>query len=504
MKSEKYLIQLLYYVLILLLLFVIIVSFCYPENNLLSGTMVFVSACFFGLLMLGGWLWTRIYYKVSKMEPCLYYMLLFLLGMLLFIVSSGRSALNTNTLVDYSVLYYTAGEYADGKYPEESSYYFSYFSHYNNNLRPMILLSWLFRLASFFRVSRFHFLLFVVCMQVVLVAWSMGVLVSNKSNKTWRVPMLLLLVTMLPLWCMTAAFYTDTMSMGLCIISMALLKILCENCAKLKVKKCGVAIFILSLLIIAFFVVLSIFWKITSLIPFIAYAVAIILCKEKNYSKLVAFSLIVILIELGIFSCIFNSYESVQMAGHTSDPLLSWVAIGMKGDGTWAENSEFVHTLHKMNNTAEKRAYTKIYIEENLGSFWDINHIVRKVCRNFADGNLDVKIFTPIEDDGSIFWDMFNPWGKWYWRVSQYNFCYLEVVYFALFFGVIVNLIELNKGKKIDFLLLSTHISFLGMFVFLMIWEANSRQLYNQMPMLLLGVILFVQKIFPLKEKEIC
>lgn len=500
MRDKNHLIMLLYYIIIIVLLFVIVISFRYPGSNLSSFSMIMTSViCLVVFMLLCRW-WERIYIRVEKIEPYVYYLLLFLLGGMLFFVCSSRSTLHTNTLADYTVLYHTAGEFADGRMPSESSYYFNYFSNYDNNLRPMLMLSWLFKAADLIQVSRFHFVLFWVCLQVIGVAWGMGILVSKKENREWRLPTLLLFSLMLPMWCFSAVFYTDTMSMGLAVIAMAIVKVIYERQLDRCRDKKNICTFALLILLASILVALATVWKVTAIIPLIAFVMASILCKEKRFIKIEVLLLIGSISVGGLFSGIFNTYSIVQETKNTSDPLISWVAIGMKGNGTWGENSDFVHELHEREDTSAKLEFTKAYILENIDSFWDVDHILRKACRNFADGNLEAYIFTPVEDDGSVIWSMFNAWGKWSWRVSQVNFCYLEMIYLTLFLGAVVSLYQLYKGNKSDLLLLSTHISFLGIFIFLMMWEANSRQLYNQMPMLILGEMLFVQKVFDCKR----
>ena len=133
-------------------------------------------------------------------------------------------------------------------------------------------------------------------------------------------------------------------------------------------------------------------------------------------------------------------------------------------------------------------------MKEHQDSFFDREHLVRKVCRNFANGNLGVSEFLYIEeDDGTLIWDLFSPWGSRYWRTSQYCFCYLASMYLLLLLGMLQCIRNLWKGKELPPLLMICQLSFFGIFVFLMLWEANSRQLYNQMPGILLGGILSIE-----------
>ena len=53
--------------------------------------------------------------------------------------------------------------------------------------------------------------------------------------------------------------------------------------------------------------------------------------------------------------------------------------------------------------------------------------------------------------------------------------------------GVVSCIYNTIQGKEIPLMLMICQLAFAGMFLFLMFWEANSRQLYNQMPGMILG-----------------
>lgn len=467
----------------------ILLTLLKPANNLLTPPMVLCSIISLALFICGGFLWNKIYFYIQKYEPFLYYAILFSWTVFLFLISSGRITDGSNTLTDYVVVFSAANKLADNNALDTTSYIYNYFLHYNNNLKPMILLSWLFRLASSLHISRFYFVLFLVCIQVLLTVWSIGILCTTEKDKTWRFPALVLFGMLLPLYCMTAHFYTDTMSMGLPIISLALLKI---SHFKQLHASLQYGLNILAALLVA----LSIFWKITSIIPLIAIAIAHFIYKPKDTNYRCLSFVIALIFITTIFTQTFNKYDISLQSQKTCDPLLSWVALGLKGDGSWSDNREFVTHMHNtMSDTTQKLDYTKAYILENQKYFFDTEHLIQKLRRNFSDGNLMTRQFTTSYDDNTIFWDIYNHWGEYYWRTSQISFCYLETIYMCLFIGSIINMVNLYRSKNFDILLFSTHLSFLGIFIFLMLWEACSRQLYNQMPMLILGSVLLVKNI---------
>ena len=68
-------------------------------------------------------------------------------GVLLYVVSLSRQG-NENTLLDYTYVYRDALNLANGRELEDTNYFLTY----SNNLKPMLLLSVLFRMALLTRL----------------------------------------------------------------------------------------------------------------------------------------------------------------------------------------------------------------------------------------------------------------------------------------------------------------------------------------------------------------
>ncbi|MFR8791978.1 hypothetical protein [Gallintestinimicrobium sp.] len=123
------------------------------------------------------------------------------------------------------------------------------------------------------------------------------------------------------------------------------------------------------------------------------------------------------------------------------------------------------------------------YIRENRSEFWNPVHLRKKASYNFANGNLGASAFLNVEySDGTLLWEMFSPWGKYYWRTCQYCFCYLVSMYVLLLIGMILSLRNIIRDQEPPVMLMICQLGFIGIVVFLMFWEASGRQMYNQMP----------------------
>ncbi len=468
-----------YSILILVMLLLLGTVLRYPENHLISWQMILGVTAGTVILLFAGALWNKIYAVIGRRNS-LYMAALILFGMLLYLVSLSRRG-NENTLVDYMYVYQDAMNLATGKDLENTNYFLTY----SNNLKPMLLLSVLFRMALTMDVFPFYFVLLRNVILVLLVACACGYLAERDGDTRWRFPILLTFVLLLPLWEMTAAFYTDSMSFGMGILALAFLK-KAGTCRKKQIR-------ILWTMIAAAVAVLAGVWKITAVIPLIACAV-ILLWQKVSVDRRIVLLFGISAVVLGTVVHIWaNTYEITRKAAVTANPVVSWVALGMKEDGSWTNNTEFVDRMYEFSTRQEKQQYSMEYIRENRSEFLNPEHLRKKAGYNFGNGNMGASAFLNVEqNDGTLLWEMFSPWGKYYWRTCQYCFCYLVSMYVLLLIGMILSLRNIIRDQEPPVMLMICQLGFIGIVVFLMFWEASGRQLYNQMPGILLGSVLSI------------
>lgn len=478
-EMHKALTALAYIVMLTGMTLLLAVVFRYPQNHLIPRQMIpGVGICVIALLAAGA-LWNKIYSLIGKRTP-LYLLALAIFGVLLYITSLSRQG-NENTLVDYTYVYRDAMNLATGGTLE----YTDYFVTYSNNLKPMLLLSVWFRVAVLLGISPFHFVLLRNVLLVLLVVWACGYLTEQKGDCRWRFPILLTFAFLLPLWDMVSVFYTDSMSFGLGILTLALLK----KAGSAKINRGKTLWSVLAGAV----TVLAIIWKITAIIPLIACTMILLWQREKS-DRHVILSFVVSVIVFGVGLQLWaNTYDVTRKAAVTANPVISWVALGMKEDGSWTNNTELVEQMYQFSTKEEKQQYCVEYIRENKADFFNAEHLRKKASYNFANGNLGASAFLNVEqNDQTLIWEMFSPWGSYYWRTSQYCFCYMVAMYVLLFLGMLFVLRDVVTDRKPSTLLMICHLGFFGIVVFLMLWEASGRQLYNQMPGILLGGVLSI------------
>lgn len=534
-----------YIVFTILTLGLLILSISRPQNYLSSARMGIQTVIFATLFVGIVFLWKRFSpYILSSMKVFLpvaaaYWILLYLI-----LVIHGNAY---HVVGDYEILYISALEMADG---QELSFT-HYFMTYGNNVGPMLLLAGIFRLSHLVGLNEFYPALFLSTLTVIGSIWAVGELLSdggilfpvNKVNcifagredcvfageknrsKNMRIPVLVFTAFCLPLYVFTGAFYTDTLSFGLGVIAVALMKL------SLRKKKAW------WLMIPAGVVtVLGAVWKITALIFIIAVAIVWLISllsgkkknvknkekkadikegiKEENkeekkvekaaenretegtteekygnkiWGKLAVYALTVATLAI-LVSVIFRGFSIYRDAKQYANPTSAWLALGMRGNGSYSENVEFSDAVNELSSKEEKSAYIKAYMKEHANEAFSLNHILSKAQNNFAGGTFTCSDFTVNTSGHSILWELMDPGGRYYYGASGYAFSYVAMMYLLFFLGGICALIRLFQGKNgLPFMKVAADLSFFGLFLFLMIWESNNRQLYNQLPVMILA-----------------
>lgn len=470
---------------------VVFLSITQPQHNLFVwqmligtalGTLVFIGAFF---------LWDHIPCKQSKKNAFLYVFLLILYGVLLYLVScANRNA--PWSLVDYGHVWNAASELSAGK-PISAE---NYFKTYANNIKPMLYLSVLFKIAKLLHINDpFYFVLFFSVMEILGAVLSVNILAGNsKENQVKnRIPILFLFIFTLPIWANVQAFYTDGMTFITGIITLALIKLCLESSSRIKA--------VLLLTIAGIFAGIGASIKITILIPilagFIIFCFSNPIWREWRYILLFILCTIIV---YGLTSLWAEKFTIWEAAKNTSEPIIDWVALGMKGNGSYGDNLDYINFVTTLSSKHEKIEYTLQYIWENRSDFWNCPHLVQKIRYNFASGSFGIKDFTYYAlKEHNLIWELFSPWGKYYWRTSQLCFCYIFSIYTIYTLGAAVTLYNIFKKSELSPVKAIADLTILGNFIFLMIWEANNRQLYNQLPVILLGAIMNVHQIIELK-----
>lgn len=460
----------------------IVISLMKPQDNLFSWQMILGVIGFTVLLFLVFVIWKKVCAKINK-ASWLFTLLTVLFGLSLFIVSCiGRN--DPASSDDYGRVWNAAQSLARGEEIQDAYY----LMNYSNNIKPMLLLYLTFKLAiSIGLDDPFYIILLINVIGVIASIIGIQYLLDNDKGRRFSIPIIGCYLCCLPIWAMTQTFYTDAMSISISVVIIALAKkvLSCES------KKTSILLCFLMGIILT----LGISIKVTILIPVIAASMVYFLMRNGSLNKQIFGYLGCVLVSFVISYIIFNiwsnTFEITKASKLTEDPVITWIGLGLKADGSFHGNKDYIYTVHGFETKAEKLEYCKAYIRDNFRYFFNGEHIVAKIRCTYASGHLGSAEFSFIaKNKDNILWQLFSPWGKFYWRASQIGFCYLHALFSVCFFGNIVTVYRFIKSKEVSKTLMMLDLSILGYFIFLLIWEANNRQLYNMLPILIGAAIL--------------
>ena len=523
-----------------------ILSIARPQNYLSSARMGIQTVVFAFLFVGVMYLWRR-FAPAFLSSPKVFIPLAAVYWIFLYLVCAIHG--NAYHVVgDYEILYISALELADGK---ELSFA-HYFMTYGNNVGPMILLAGIFRICHMLRINEFYPTLVVTSATVAGSIWAVGELLTggvlsektvtgkNASKETkaslkemrkvnYRIPVLIFTAFCLPVYVFTGAFYTDTFSFGLGVIAIALIKLSFtgKNAEWLMIPA-------------GFITVIGGIWKVTTLIFLIAVFLTWVLYSVSNHKPkgnglkreakkgmikriiLYAASTAVFAI---FFSLVFSFFTIYRDSKQYANPTSAWLALGMRGNGSYAENVEFSDAVNALSTKEEKSAFVKEYIKNHISESFTLEHILSKAQNNFSGGTFTCSDFTANPSGHSILWEMMDPGGRYYYGCSGYAFSYVAMMYLFFAVGGVCAIIRLVKGDSdseespgktgqeegkeistvcgLPFFKIAADVSFFGLFVFLMIWESNNRQLYNQLPVMILGLFSGVDFLLESAERMI-
>lgn len=481
-----------------MVLTVMIVSLSKPQHNLIpsqTAVLVVVAACSF----VGVYAFLAF---ISKKFEVLYSDKVFVSLALIWgavLLLSGIFCRNSSvSFYDYEICYRSAYEYATGGTVTDGMY----FSVYPHNWKCVLVLSLIMKAGMGIGFKDpYYFLLMVNVVLLEGMLFSCKYFLNAFTGKKNPGALMLLVIfgINLPVYAYAQTFYTDGASMPFAVMGMAVFHKAFSGKSS-KWLKAG--LYVLSGILISACETM----KITGIICVIAAVMVYVFSgKVKESFKKVLSGVLFAAAGLCLFSFVMESasqkcswYRDKELY---ADPMTAWVGMGLTADGTYYENREFRIALDEAEYLADKDAFAKEYIRENISGLWNGEHIVAKMRVNFASGNLGAGDFARYSyGEDNLLNRMFNYDGDLYWYACKYNMIMMFQIYLVMAVGGLVALIrsfrcgkeEASDGWGVDggrWLLSVTELTFIGYFVFLFFWEANNRQLFNMLPVLMVGYV---------------
>ena len=459
----------------LVILFVLVVCITKSENHLPISKMILLPTLFhlfFLLIYLCKCKLTICSESISFLSEKLPSIYMFCYGIALYCLSIyGRS----EPIHDQAALYQGALFFA--KLSESAPW--EYFARCNNNIMPSIILGILFRIGSFGNTcDPFYFAALINVLQIIITMYFLFKLISKRGSLFYAwVGILLFSLYILPQAAHCMSLYTDAMSFCFGIVGFYLWEkyISADNSLP----------FLSKTLLLGILFGLAAIIKVTAIIPLVAIAGYTIIMKNPKAFHITICTLLISILFFLLCGRLTTLLPSENLRDMYGTPKWSyWIGIGLQGNGGYSDNQDYATHLNTLYGIAEKEAWSKQYIKDNLLQFVDKHHIVSKLRYNFANGALGSGTFVQMTDPNNIFYKLMHYDGDSFWRYSLIMTGVMYFVYSCIFLAIISNF---YKAGPIDSTLVVSLLSIFGISLYVMIFEANNRQLFNHLPWFILA-----------------
>lgn len=367
-----------------------------------------------------------------------------------------------------------------------------YYARYPNNQFWLLCLVYLFKAigrlignADILVFKRITMALSVIVIQIAVefIYRSAGIVFSAK--KAFLAGIISLLCA--PLYLYSQFFYTDIP----CILSVSIMMFLCLKLQKSESGKVRILCCVLLGIVGAF----SYFIKVTSFIIFAAIIIGLLFSKI-NFRQFLCFSLVSVTVLSATILAVKKTNEPIyenkfglteELKEENEFPPTHWIMMGLGYGGFSQEDVNFTASF----NTYDKRKEATINEAkkrvENYGAKGFLKHTFHdKVIRTFGNSTLagsDYAGRTPLYPN-NILSRLFTDRGD----LFSFGSIPCRIYYIFMMLGVLFSAIEgiKKKNSESNKMLLAGRIAIFGIYLFMLIWECNSRYLLIFTPVLIL------------------
>lgn len=383
---------------------------------------------------------------------------------------------------DFAKLYTTAYGYVKNPSIVSKDYY----ARYPNNLFWLSFLILIYKsLEAMFGPIEYQTFVHVCMVLSCICVFLSVVLIQKTAKRLWNEKKAfyvgLISCTFLPFFLYSQYFYTDTPTILLIsILLYVYFRIDSQNTA-------------IKLVLAAIIGVLSGLIFKSKIISFIIVFAIIIDSLTKHYKKLLYWGMLVLsiacaLITIWTLKGFEKSYINISEEQKTKleFPSTHWVMMGFNknSDGGYIQ-SDVDYTCSFNTKDAKRKANIKIINKrlKNMGLAGSAKHIlVVKTYRVWSDGSMAGREYVsrnPLHKE-SLVYNIMSRKGKYH----LISYAYANTFYLLLLLGMIISTISSikNKNYRLNFL----RLSLIGIFIFMLVWECNSRYLLTFIPPMLL------------------
>lgn len=486
-EEKKIIVRIFWTVFSVSMLIILAAALSRPLNNLIPWKMAvytLVWVAFFSVLFAVSFFaekkfphWESLFKKILPVW-------LIILGIGLFIVSA---CLRSGPISDYGEVYYAAYNYANGIEVEN----WDYFARWNNNVGYMLVLSVLFKLGSFLegQDAAYYFVLILNVIQVLLMLRCVVYLAGKASKRhsfSYSVMALLAGTCWLPIWANTSIFYSDQLSLGAALFGVTFLVRGNEKKADGKDKK-GYSLMYAAASGLMFGI--GAILKATSATLLLSLVIACVLfMKGREYIKEISVCVLMIAVLFGGFKMYTSKMPYQENVDVLKAPVEYWFALGLRGSGTYGESEDFAIRCLTANNYEERKEIAREQIRDNIDNLWNIDHIVAKLRQNFGIGDLGAAGYLIWPENENLLWNWASQEGEYYWKYACLTTSFFFAWIFVSALGGIRMIFKRDYGRE-DMPVFVMALAFWGLALFLMLWEAQDKQMYNHSGIMILTLV---------------
>ena len=355
--------------------------------------------------------------------------------------------------------------------------YYDYYYGCPNNLGPMAILAFFYKIASFFGVRDYYAVYVVVTSAIVNVTIALVSLICVKIRDIYHGLFVLVLFALsVQYWFIGGSVYSDTMSMVFPILCLWLY---------LKEKDSDEKKLIIVYMLIGIISAIGSIAKFTTVVIVVAILIHIGLTK-KTKELLKAGGLFVssiVIINLCFSGYIYSNHLDRDIAAVRNRPYLHWTMMGLKGDGRYnPDDFNFTDSIADPDQKKEQVNAEVINRIKTLGVPGIYKLIGRKSAINFGDGTYGISDQLGMPKDNTTFLDKWVIYGgKRYNLYSTYATGMHIAIMIIMLAGAFLSVLKKNDKQKE---LLIPYLSLLGIWIVLFAWETNRRYTENFVPMI--------------------
>lgn len=381
---------------------------------------------------------------------------------------------------DFGSVYEAAVNDVEGLMPIEDN---SYFYQYTNNIGLALFFKFIFSIAKIFNFTNYTLLGLILNIAFIDIAivFLYKIIRNNFDEKISRI-FFLFTITFSPFITYVPIYYTDTLSLPFAISAIYFLMKYVNNPEKKTswLVICGLLIGIGSCI------------KFTVFFIFLAIILYYVFRENQDKIKNVLKQLVIIFFATIIPLVCLNGYIKLNFdqkrLEKESFPFTHWIMMGMTGWGGYTyEDTLYTKSFEEKKDKEEanveqiKERFTNLIETRTLDDFYAL-----KAVYSFGDGTFYSLV--KLERDQVRDFKM-----KKYVLQSDNNDNYifkticqtqLVIVLFFMLVGMILRKYLTSRQRDLQLLV---NISIIGLYIFLLIWEARSRYVVNYVPLLLLS-----------------